>query len=188
MNDTGFHLAAHEGWLKRYYFIRAAFSITWIIAVLAIAPSSAAASAVLLVAYPAWDAVANLIDSRRSGGLAANRTQSMNVVVSIAVALALAVTWPDMHGALGVFGAWAILSGLLQLGTAVRRWKSHGAQWAMTVSGAQSALAGAFFIYQAQLSAVPSIVSLAGYAGFGAFYFLASALSLSAAGWRRKRS
>lgn len=177
---------ANEPWLKRYYFIRAGFSVAWIIAVLAVAQHSAAASAVLLVCYPAWDAMANFIDSRRSGGLLANRTQLLNVVVSVAVALALAVTWPEMHRILGVFGAWAILSGLLQLGTALRRWKHHGAQWPMALSGAQSALAGAFFIVQAQTPAVPSVASLVGYAGFGAFYFLASGLSLTVVGWRRK--
>jgi len=185
---TGSAQAAPERWLKRYYLMRAAFSIAWIIAVLTVAQASAAAGAVLLVGYPAWDAVANYIDSKRSGGLAANRTQLLNVVVSIVVALMLAVTWPDMHGVLGVFGAWAILSGLLQLGTALRRWKNHGAQWAMALSGAQSALAGAFFIYQAQMPAEPSAASLVGYAGFGAFYFLASALSLRAGEWRRKRA
>lgn len=185
---SGFDQATPEHWLKRYYFTRAVFSIAWIIAVLAIAPSSAIASAILLVGYPAWDAIANFIDSKRSGGLAANRTQLLNVVVSVAVALALAIAWPDMHRVLAVFGAWAILSGLLQLGTAVRRWKMHGAQWAMALSGGQSALAGAFFIYQARMPAEPTVAGLVGYAGFGAFYFLASALSLSAVEWRRKRA
>jgi len=172
------HQAADEGWLKRYYFARAAFSICWVIAVLTVASLSAVASAVLLVAYPAWDALANVADGRRSGGLGANRTQLLNVVVSLAVALALAISLPDMHRVLAVFGAWAILSGLLQLGTAVRRWKSFGAQWAMVLSGAQSALAGAVFIGQARMPAEPTIATVAGYAGFGAFYFLVSALLL----------
>lgn len=170
--------AADEGWLKRYYFVRALFSICWVVAVLTVAQASAVASAVLLVAYPAWDALANVADGRRSGGLAANRTQLLNVVASLAVALALAVALPDMHRVLAVFGAWAILSGLLQLGTALRRWKTHGAQWAMILSGAQSALAGAVFIGQARMPADPTIATVAGYAGFGAFYFLVSALLL----------
>lgn len=172
------HQAADERWLKRYYFARAAFSICWVIAVLTIARHSTVASAVLLVAYPAWDALANVADGRRSGGFGANRTQLLNVVVSLAVALALAVSLPDMHRVLAVFGAWAILSGLLQLGTAVRRWKSFGAQWAMVLSGAQSALAGVVFIGQARMPAEPTIATVAGYAGFGAFYFLVSALLL----------
>jgi uncharacterized membrane protein HdeD (DUF308 family) len=169
---------AHEGWLKRYYFVRAVLAGAWLLAVLAIAQHSTLAGAVLLVAYPAWDACANLVDARRSGGLAANRTQLLNVVVSLAVALALAVFLPDMHRVLAVFGAWAILSGLLQLGTALRRWKSFGAQWTMVLSGAQSALAGAVFIGQARMPAEPTVATVAGYAGFGAFYFLVSALLL----------
>lgn len=180
--------AEQENWLKRYYYVRAAFSAIWLIAAITIGKNSASASALLLIGYPAWDALANFIDGKRSGGLARNRTQLINVLVSLAVALALAVSLPDMHRVLVVFGAWAIGSGLLQLGTALRRWKSHGAQWAMILSGAQSALAGAFFISQAQLPAEPSIATVAGYAGFGAFYFLVSALSLSFAARRRQRT
>lgn len=176
-----------ESWLQRYYSVRAAFSALWLIAALTIGKGSDSVSALLLIGYPAWDALANFIDGKRSGGLARNHTQLINVLVSLAVALAIAVGLPDMHRVLAVFGAWAILSGLLQLGTALRRWKSHGAQWAMILSGAQSALAGAFFISQAQLTAEPSIAAVAGYAGFGAFYFLVSALSLNFAARRRQR-
>lgn len=180
--------AEQENWLNRYYYVRAAFSALWLIAAITIGKNSATASALLLIGYPAWDALANFIDGKRSGVLARNRTQLINVLVSLAVALAIAVSLPDMHRVLVVFGAWAIGSGLLQLGTALRRWKTHGAQWAMILSGAQSALAGAFFISQAQLPAEPSIATVAGYAGFGAFYFLVSALSLSSAARRRQRT
>lgn len=170
--------AASASWLSRYYFVRAGFSIAWVIAAVTIARHSASASAVLLVCYPLWDALSNFVDGKRSGGLGANPTQLLNLIVSLIVALALAVSLPDMNQVLAVFGAWAILSGLFQLGTALRRWKAYGAQWAMVLSGAQSALAGAFFISQSRLPAVPSIATVAGYAGFGAFYFLISALLL----------
>jgi uncharacterized membrane protein HdeD (DUF308 family) len=93
-----------------------------------------------------------------------------------------------MHRVLAVFGAWAILAGLLQLGAALQRWKTTGAQWAMILSGAQSALAGAFFIFQAGQAAMPSIASVTGYAGFGAFYFLVSALWLSVGALRRRHA
>jgi hypothetical protein len=172
-------------WLKTYYFARAAFSLAWVLAVARVEAHGAAAAA-LLVAYPAWDALANLADGHRSGGLAANRTQAWNAAASTLVAIAIGAALPDMHRVLAVFGTWAILSGLLQLGTGLRRWNSVGAQWAMILSGAQSALAGTVFILQAGAPAEPSVAALAGYAGFGAFYFLVSALSLSAAGWRRK--
>jgi len=60
-------------------------------------------------------------------------------------------------------------------------------QWAMILSGAQSALAGAVFIFQAQAPAVPTTATVAGYAGVGAFYFLLSAVLLSVSTWRGKR-
>jgi uncharacterized membrane protein HdeD (DUF308 family) len=174
-----------EQWLKTYYFTRAGFSVAWVLAALGAAPYSLTA-AVLLVAYPLWDALANMADARRSGGYAANRTQALNVVASLAVAVAVAASLHDMHRVLAVFGAWAILSGLLQLATGLRRWKAFGAQWAMILSGAQSALAGSVFIFQSGAAADPTVATIAGYAGFGAFYFLLSGLSLATRGLRRK--
>jgi hypothetical protein len=174
-----------ERWLTRYYFTRAAVAIAWVVAAATLGHDSVTFGAILLVLYPAWDALANLIDSARSGGLGQNRTQAVNVAASAAVAAAVAIALPDMHRVLAIFGTWAILSGLLQLGTGVRRWKAVGAQWAMVLSGAQSALAGGFFIYQAQLPATPSVATVAGYAGFGAFYFLVSAIALTVRSRRR---
>ncbi|WP_322402380.1 DUF308 domain-containing protein [Massilia luteola] len=178
--------AAQERWLKTYYLTRAVFSFVWVAAAVGVARYSTGFAAALLVCYPAWDALANVADGSRSGGLAANRTQAANAVASLAVAAAVAVALPDMHRVLGVFGVWAILSGLLQLGTGLRRWKAYGAQWAMILSGGQSALAGAVFIHQAGTAVEPTIATVAGYAGFGAFYFLVSALSLHAVAWRRR--
>jgi uncharacterized membrane protein HdeD (DUF308 family) len=180
-----FSPVAQESWLTRYYFTRAVVAFAWLAAAVTLAREVPAIGAVLLVLYPAWDALANLIDGQRSGGIGSNRTQAINVVASAAVAIAVAVALPDMHRVLAVFGAWAIASGLLQLGTGVRRWKAVGAQWAMVLSGAQSALAGGFFIYQAQLPATPSVATVAGYAGFGGFYFLVSALMMTVRSRRR---
>lgn len=173
-------------WLRQYYFLRAAFSVGWVIAAFAIAPSSAVIAAALLIVYPAWDAAANYLDALRSGGLNQNRTQGLNVLVSLATTIAVILALQvSMNWVLGIFGAWAILSGLLQLGTAVRRWKRFGAQWAMVLSGGQSALAGGFFIFQATMPAVPSIANVAGYAAVGALYFLVSAVWLTVSTWRR---
>lgn len=180
-------LVGQERWLKQYYFMRAAFSIVWVALAFAIGRQSAAIAAFLLVVYPAWDALANYIDASRSGGMVANRTQAINAAISVLTTLAAIVALRmGMGSVLVVFGAWAILSGLLQLGTAVRRWKDLGAQWAMILSGAQSALAGAFFIVQAQAPMPPAIVKIAGYASVGALYFLVSAVWLTVAQMRRK--
>ena len=178
--------ADREQWLKFYYFIRAAFSVAWVVAAFAVGSPSAAIAGALLVLYPAWDAAANLVDALRSGGLAQNRTQALNVLVSLVTTVAVLVALQmSMNGVLGVFGAWAILSGLLQLGTAIRRWRSFGAQWAMVLSGGQSALAGGFFIFQATTPMSPTIANVAGYAAVGAIYFLVSAVWLTVTEWRR---
>jgi len=186
-NQTAIAQPSQEDWLKRYYFIRAAFSVVWVALAFTAGRQSHAIASVLLVVYPAWDALANYIDASRSGGLGRNRTQTINVAVSTATTLAVIVALTmSMNWVLGVFGLWAILSGLLQLGTALGRWKSYGAQWAMVLSGGQSALAGAFFIAQARLPAPPSISLIAGYATLGAFYFLVSAIWLTASRMRQR--
>jgi uncharacterized membrane protein HdeD (DUF308 family) len=185
-NQTSRAPRGNDQWLKQYYFTRAAFSVLWVAAALTAGRHSFAVAAALLIIYPAWDAIANVIDAARSGGLAANRSQAINVaassVMTIAVILALTM---NMNWVLGAFGLWAIFSGLLQLGTAVRRWKTSGGQWAMILSGGQSSLVGALFIFQAQMPQEPSIATVAGYAGVGAFYFLVSAIWLSIALSRR---
>ncbi|GLS19632.1 membrane protein [Labrys miyagiensis] len=186
-NRPNFAPASQEQWLKRYFSVRTAFSALWVVAAFTIGQQSSPIGAVLLVAYPAWDALANYIDALRSGGLSRNRTQMINVVVSAATTLAviLALTM-SMNWVIGVFGLWAILSGLLQLGTAARRWKSHDGQWAMILSGAQSALAGTFFIVQARMPMPQSITNVAGYAAVGASYFLLSAIWLTVSQLRRR--
>jgi uncharacterized membrane protein HdeD (DUF308 family) len=188
--QTSLAASGNEQWLRQYYFTRAAFSGLWVAAALTIGQQSFAVAAALLVAYPAWDAAANVVDAARSGGLAVNRSQTINVTASsmMTIAVIIALTM-NMNWVLGAFGLWAIFSGLLQLGTAVRRWKTSDGQWAMILSGGQSALAGALFIFQAQMPQEPSISTVAGYAGIGAFYFLVSAIwlsvSLSRRGMRR---
>ena len=56
----------------------------------------------------------------------------------------------------------------------------------MILSGAQSAIVGTVFIKQAGGPDVPDITAIAPYAGFGAFYFLVSALWLTIAARRRR--
>jgi uncharacterized membrane protein HdeD (DUF308 family) len=168
-------------WLRSYYFARAIFSIAWVAAAVALGAHPAIA-AILLIIYPAWDAAANLVDARTNGGLKVNPSQSLNVVAStvMTIVVILAVM-KDNHAVLAAFGIWAILSGLLQLYTGVRRWRSYGAQWAMVLSGAQSTLAGGFMISQSLGAQMPGILDIAPYASFGAFYFLVSAIWLTVA-------
>jgi uncharacterized membrane protein HdeD (DUF308 family) len=186
---TDVPVAENDGWLKSYYFTRAAFSIAWVAAAVILAGGTSAIVGALLVIYPAWDAAANLVDARRNGGLRRSPTQLLNAVVSALTTIAVAVALTmSMNAVLGVFGVWATLSGLFQLATGIRRWKDHGGQWPMILSGAQSALVGFMFLKQAGAPEVPGIDAIAPYAGFGAVYFLIAALWLTVADIRRRRS
>lgn len=172
--------------LSRYYLVRGIVAAAWVAAAFTIGVSFPVAAAVLLIGYPAWDALANWFDAKDSGGLLANPSQALNVVVSLIAAVAVVIALrTGMNAVLAVFGVWAALSGLAQLVTGVRRWRAFGAQWAMILSGAQSTAAGLFFIKQAGGATVPTILDIAPYAGFGAFYFLVSALWLIFANRRR---
>jgi uncharacterized membrane protein HdeD (DUF308 family) len=179
--------AADNAWLRPYYFARAAFSLLWVIAAVTLGRRMPLAAAALLLAYPAWDAAANYLDAKRSGGLNRNFSQALNAGVSavtaIAVAIALGVS---MNAVLGVFGVWAFLAGLFQLATGVRRWKSHGAQWAMILSGTQSAVAGALFLQRASSPQMHGILDIAPYVAFGAFYFLVSGIWLAVSDLRHR--
>lgn len=188
-HQTNLAASDKDDWLKRYYFGRAAFSAIWVAAALTAGRQSFPVAVALLIIYPAWDAVANFVDAARNGGLANNRSQAINVAVSLVMTVAVIVALTmSMNWVLAVFGLWAIFSGLLQLGTAARRWKTSGGQWAMILSGGQSAVAGAFFIAQARMPEPPSIANVAGYAGLGAFYFLVSAVWLSVTHMRRRNA
>lgn len=174
-------------WLKTYYYQRFAVSAIWVALAFTVAKAVPPLAAVMLFAYPAWDALANYLDASRSGGLAKNKSQMLNFVVSIVTAAAVGATLSHgMHAVLQIFGVWAVLSGLFQLITGVRRWKSYGAQWAMILSGAQSGLAGAHMLSKAAGTAPVSIADIAPYAAFGAFYFLISAVSLTISDARRR--
>lgn len=185
MTTTSFEIASGQSnWLRNYAYGRFAFSAVWVLAAFTAAAANPAIAGALLVLYPAWDAAANAVDAQRNGGLAQNRTQLLNTIVSAVTALAVAgALTQSMASVVIVFGVWAVLSGLFQLATGLRRW-SAGGQWAMVLSGAQSALAGGFFVFSANTMPDPGITLLAPYAAFGAFYFLVSAIWLTVKGRR----
>lgn len=180
-------LSSSSTWLKSYYFARFAFSAIWVASAFTVAKGAPLLAAVMLVGYPLWDALANYVDARRSGGLAHNKSQMLNFIVSVVTAGAVALALGHSNNAvLQVFGVWAALAGLFQLITAARRWNSYGAQWAMILSGAQSILAGGFMLKMAGGAEAVGIANIAPYVAFGAFYFLVSALWLTVSDARQR--
>ncbi|SDW11084.1 Short repeat of unknown function [Variovorax sp. YR634] len=176
MSNTNQSPLQRAAWLRKLYFIRAAFSFAWVALAFTAAKGSPALAIGLLIVYPAWDALANLLDARMTGGAKANPTQVLNAWMSGLVTVAVVVSLVlKLQIILVIFGVWAIVAGLLQLATAIRRRKSDRGQWVMMLSGAQSALAGGFFVAQ-QGSAAPVVQTFGGYAAVGAVYFLISGL------------
>jgi len=172
--------ASNLRWLKGYYALRALFSALWVALAFTIGKAQPALAAGLVIAYPAWDCLANYADAKRSGGLRANPPQMLNMIVSAVVTLAVAAAlFHGFHAVIAVIGLWATLSGVLQLSVALRRRARAGAQWPMILSGAQSALAGAVFVKRAaDASTHLGIADIAPYAAFGAVYFAISAAML----------
>lgn len=164
--------------LRKLYFARTAFSVVWVVLVSALAKANATIATILFIIYPAWDAVATFFDINANRPSANKTPQIVNagisIVTTIAVVLALQKGIPE---ALTVFGGWAFLTGLIQLILGLRRRRQLGGQWPMIISGGQSMLAGIAFIAMAH-APNQGITTLAGYAAFGAFYFLLSAIRL----------
>lgn len=176
MSDANLPHLQRAAWLRKLYFIRAAFSLVWVALAFTIAKESPVVTSGLLIVYPAWDSLANLLDAKMTGGAKANPTQVLNTWISVLVAVAVTVCLVlELPIILVIFGVWAIVSGLLQLATALRRRQGNRGQWVMMLSGAQSALAGGFFVAQ-QGVAMPVLQTLGGYAAVGAVYFLISGL------------
>lgn len=165
--------------LRNLYFTRTAFSVIWVVLVSLFAKTSAQFATILLVIYPAWDVVGTFLDIRANQANNSRTPQYVNAVISsvttIAVGIALQKGVPE---ALMVFGAWAIGTGLIQLTLGLRRRKSLGGQWPMIISGGQSMIGGTSFILLAH-DPSKGVTSLAGYAAFGAFYYLLAAFRLS---------
>lgn len=176
---------------SRLYLIRAVVALAWaLLLVVALASSRSLSpqdsvpgfAVALLIIYPIVDVVASLVDARslRRVGAARNAMiQLANAAVSSVVAVVLAVV--ASHGAdavLRTFGAWAILTGLIQLTLGViRHRRGASGQWPMIISGAISTLAGFSFVQMSTQNDL-KLTSLAGYATLGAIFFLLSAWRL----------
>lgn len=165
--------------LRTLYFVRAGFSILWVIVMATAGKTDVTLAQVLFILYPAWDAMATWFDIKANAPSTSKTPQFINLAISIGTTVAVALALREgVPTALMVFGAWAIITGIIQLILGLKRRKALGGQWPMIISGGQSTIAGISFIALAHTPAM-GIDSLAGYAAFGAFYFILSAVRLS---------
>lgn len=165
--------------LRRVAILRAVVALAWA-AALAVAasgddvgPDLSVGLAALVTVYPAIDVVSSLAEAARGSRLA--RVNALVGTLAVA-ALAVAAFGSDVGAVLATFGAWAVVSGALQLVNALhRRRAGAGREIPMIVSGGLSALAGLSFVASSG-GDDPSLTMLAGYAAFGAVLFLLWAL------------
>ncbi|MGW5557483.1 hypothetical protein ACWER9_09705 [Micromonospora sp. NPDC003944] len=165
--------------LRRLYFVRFAFAIVWAGVTIATAKEISPLAVALFVLYPLFDVGAAIYDLRSS------RTGSpallyVNIAVSLVTAVGVGIAGASgVPAVLRVWGAWAIVAGLVQLVVGVTR-RKMGGQWPMIISGGISVLAGGSFIAGASADN-PSLTNAAGYAIPGAIFFLIAAIRLGRA-------
>ena len=167
--------------LRSLYFVRTAFQMLWAAAVISTAMRQPQVTAVLFLLYPLWDVACTIYDLNTFSKSGSSRTsQIINAVLGVATAIGIGLTvFQTPIYAVAIFGVWAFGAGVLQLVVGlIRRKELGGGQWSMILSGAQSALAGTFFIILG-LKDKKHIGDIGGYAIFGAFYFLISGILLS---------
>jgi uncharacterized membrane protein HdeD (DUF308 family) len=166
--------------LRRLYFVRFAFAIVWAALLFVTRSELGPLGVVLLVLYPLFDVTAAVVDARSSHATGSARGLYANIAVSLlaAVGLAIAVT-SGLPMVLRVWGAWAIVAGLIQLIVGIGR-RRMGGQWPMILSGGISVLVGTRFLLEAS-APNPSLTNVAGYAFVGGIFFLISALRLGRA-------
>lgn len=164
--------------LRRLYLVRFVFALVWAGLLFTTASSVNPVSVTLLVLYPVFDVAAAVVDARSSRSTRPAPGLYVNVVTSLVAAAGLAVAAPaGIPAVLRVWGAWAIVSGIVQLVVGAGRRRALGGQWPMILSGAISTVAGTTFVLQAAKDGA-GLSTLAGYATLGGIFFLVSALRL----------
>lgn len=167
--------------LRRLYFVRFGFAIIWAGLLFLTKAELGPLGIALVVLYPLFDVAAAVVDVRSSRATGSARGLYVNIAISLLAAAGLAVTVSSgVPGVLRVWGAWAIVAGLVQLIVALSR-RAMGGQWPMILSGGISVLAGGSFIVGAG-APDPVLTNVAGYAVLGGVFFLVSAIRLGRAG------
>ena len=166
--------------LRRLYFARFAFAVVWAAVMFTTADHLGPLAVALLVLYPLVDVAAAVVDARATRTTGTSTLLYANIAISLLAAGGLAVAATSgIPAVLRVWGAWAVVAGLIQLIVGVTR-RTMGGQWPMIISGGLSVLAGASFVAGAS-AADPTLTNAIGYAIPGAVFFLISAVRLGRA-------
>ncbi|WP_433199690.1 hypothetical protein ACQP00_27440 [Dactylosporangium sp. CS-047395] len=166
--------------LRRLYFVRFGFAIVWAAVMIPLAKDLNPLTTALLVLYPLFDVAAAVVDARASRSTGSPVLLYVNIAISLLAAIGLAFAGASgVPAVLRVWGAWAVVAGLVQLAVALPR-RRLGGQWPMIISGGISVLAGGSFIAAAAADD-PALTNAVGYAIPGAIFFLIAAIRLGRA-------
>jgi uncharacterized membrane protein HdeD (DUF308 family) len=166
--------------LRRLYLVRFGFAIVWAALLIVTGSRLGPVATVLLVLYPLFDMASAIVDARASKSTSSPRALYLNIAISLIAGIGLVVAITSgIPAVLRVWGAWAIVSGLIQLVVGIRR-RALGGQWPMMLSGGISVIAGTGFVLMAS-APNPSLTNIGGYATLGGIFFLVSALRLGRA-------
>jgi uncharacterized membrane protein HdeD (DUF308 family) len=175
LTASALDVAPWPGSPRRIAQLRAVVALLWA-GVIAIVAGDAGSDlpvgvAALVTVYPLIDVVASLREATLGGDRV--RPLQINAAISLlaTTGLAVAAVGSDTRAVLAVFGAWASVSGAIQLANALHRRRRGARELPMLVSGAVSALAGLSFIASSRMHD-PTVTKLAGYAAFGALLYL----------------
>jgi len=171
--------------LMRLYLSRGILAVVWAVVFAGAHDTLDAVAITLLVVYPLIDAVSSLIDYRALPDGSERRVTAFNAVLSTLAAIAVGIAGAGSFATvLGVFGAWAVLSGAAQAVVGLRRRGPElGKQWPILISGGLSFLVGIFYIIQAA-GDDPSLDVLSTYATGGGVFFIIQAILLA---WKARQ-
>jgi uncharacterized membrane protein HdeD (DUF308 family) len=164
---------------RRIAIVRAVLALAWaaalVIAVGDEVPTTSSdvpiAAVALLATYPAIDVVASIAGAL--GANAAPRTLAVSAAISVLAIVAIGVTafGSDAGATLAAFGAWAAVSGAIQLASAVHLRRTEGHQLPMIVSGGLSTIAGIGFVASSGMEDA-QLARVGGYMALGALLYL----------------
>jgi uncharacterized membrane protein HdeD (DUF308 family) len=164
---------------RRIAQVRAVLALVWaaalVIAVGDEVPSTHSdvpfAAAALLASYPAIDVAASIAGALATDASA--RRLRINAAISALAIIAIGVTafGVDAGATLAAFGAWAAVSGAIQLAVAVHVRRTEGRQLPMIVSGGLSTIAGLGFVASSGMDDA-DLARVGGYMALGALLYL----------------
>src|SRR5690349_9803398 len=108
--------------LRRLYFVRFGFAIVWALLMFTTASDLGPLAVTLLALYPLFDVAAAVVDARSTRFTAIPVLLYVNIAVCTLFSIGMAVaTSSGIPAVLRVWGAWAIVAGLVQLLVGVTR-------------------------------------------------------------------